>query len=282
MRKIAYIVALLTIVSTSFAWSQQMSKRLANQDIIDMVGLGISSDVIIAKIRSANGQDSLAFDTSVEGLKTLKAANVPDDVLKVMINPAPQPVAIAGGVVAAGADPNFPPPEVGVYWKDGHTFVPIEGQTLSQSKVGGRAGSFFTDGMRSEHWDAFVNGPTSKNRVKDRQPQFYFYVPDGTSASDFVLLRLNKKGDRREFQIGSFGGVTAGKSGVKRDKELPFKYEHVAIRTFRITLDSDLKPGEYGFFMGTGQSAMMAGNRGASGTSGGSTSGRIFDFTVPE
>jgi hypothetical protein len=56
----------------------------------------------------------------------------------------------------------------------------------------------------------------------------------------------------------------------------------VAIRTYRITLDADLKPGEYGFFMGTGAQATMAGGGRGSARSGGSASGRIYDFTIPE
>ena len=281
MRVIFSIVLLWSMGWATCASSQQMSKRLTNQDIIDMVGLGISNDVIIAKIRSVTGQDSLAFDTSVEGLKVLKAANVPDEVIKVMINPAPPAVSVGSGAAASSISPNLPPPEVGVYWKDGATFVPIEGQALSQAKVGGRAGSMFTYGMRSQHWDAYLAGPTSKNRVKDRQPMFYIYVSEGTSAADFVLIKLEKKSNRREFQVGSFGGVTAGKSGVKAEKEISFKFEHVAVRYFKVVLDSDLKPGEYAFFMGTGQQTMMGGGRGAS-PSGGAATGRIYDFSVPE
>jgi len=97
-----------------------------------------------------------------------------------------------------------------VYWRDGTSFVLIEGQALARAKVGGRAGSFFTYGMRSEHWDAYLEGPTSKNHVKDRQPRFYFYVPDGISAADYVLIRLERKGNRRGFQVWSFGGVKVG------------------------------------------------------------------------
>jgi hypothetical protein len=258
-------------------WAQQMSHRLTNQDIIDMAGLGLSDDVIITKIRSAGRPEDLSFDTSVAGLKALKAAKVSDAVIKVMINPA----AATAISTAAPADPNLPPPEVGVYWKDGYTFVRVEGEIMSQAKVGGRAGSYFTYGLRSQHWDAYITNPTSKNRVKDRRPMFYFYVPDGASASDFLLIKLEKKGNRREFQIGSFGGVTAGKSGVKRDKEVEFKSEHVAMRTYRITLANDLKPGEYAFFMGTGQQAMMSNSTVAS-SSGGAAAGRIYDFTVPD
>lgn len=277
--------ALLALLVASLAWAQdgKMSKRLTNQDVIGMVQLGLSDDVVIAKIRSASaaGADAVSFDTSVDGLKALKAANVSDNVIKVMINPASEPPSSPHAAGAAAPNPNLPPPEVGVYWKDGANFALIPGQAMSQAKVGGRAGSFLTDGIRNQHWDAVLEGSTSANRVKERRPVFYLYVPEGYSASDYALIRLNKKGARREFQVGSFGGVTGGKSGVKRDKEVPFGAEHVAVRTYKLTLEEDLKPGEYGFFMGSGQSTSMSGAMGGN-RSGGIAAGRIYDFTIPD
>jgi hypothetical protein len=277
MRKL--LLCLLCILAC--AWAQDVSKRLTNQDVMDLVRLGVSDDVIIAKIHSMNGADSVKFDTSVDGIKALKAANVSDAVVKVMINPTAPAVMAAAPGMAPVADPNLPPQEVGVYWKDGPTFVFMGGQALSRAKAGGRAGSFFTEGMKAQHWDAVLAGPTSKTRVKDHRPLFFFYVPEGTSGDDFVLLKLNRKGDRREFQIGTFGGMGAGKSGVKASKELPFETQHVAVRTYKITLKLDLKAGEYAFFMGTSQSSMMASGRN-SNSSGGAAAGRIYDFTVPE
>ena len=170
---------------------------------------------------------------------------------------------------------------MGVYWKDGPNFILLQGQAVSNAKVGGKAGSFFTNGLRNQHWDATLDGPASKNVIKDRRPTFYLYVPDGSDSSDYVLITLNKKSDHREFQIGSFGGVSGGKSGVKKDKEVPVKAEHMGIRVYKITLAEDLKPGEYGFFMGTGQMSTMAGARGGN-RSGGAASGRVWDFSVPE
>ncbi|HMK23301.1 MAG TPA: hypothetical protein VK466_13280 [Terriglobales bacterium] len=67
---------------------------------------------------------------------------------------------------------------------------------------------------------------------------------------------------------------------MKRDKQIAFRAEHVAVRTYRVTLEEDLKAGEYGFFMETGQQAMMSSNKG--GTSGGAATGRLYDFTVPD
>jgi hypothetical protein len=280
-RKLLLLAALFFLLSTT-TWSQQLGKRITNVDVINMVNLGISDDVIISKIRSDVAGGTLQFDTSVDGLKELKAAKVSDDVIKVMINPAPPAAPVVVAATPISNDPNLPPPEVGVYWKNGKAFTRIEGQTISQAKVGGKAGSMFTYGLRNEHWDATLDGPESKNLVNDRQPVFYIYVPDGASASDFVLIELEKKSNRREFQIGSFGGITGGKSGVKRDKQVAFTSEHAGIRTYQIKPDAAMKPGEYAFFMGTGQQSTMAGGSTGGARSGGAASGKVYDFRIPE
>jgi len=276
------LALLLCTILLSGARAQDGSpthKRFSNQDVISMVQLGLSDDLVIAKIRAAaaKGADSVSFDTGPGGLKALKDANVSDAVIRVIINPAPAAPVVLNASAPVTVDPNLPPPEVGVYWKDGSSFVLIEGQMLTNMKVGGKAGAMFTNGMRNMHWDAFVEGPTSKNIVRERHPTFYIYVPDGNDASDYVLIELNRKKNRREFQVGSFGGLTGGKSGVKRDKEVPVRAEHVGIRTYRVTLNLDLRPGQYAFFMGTGQTNTMSGRR-----SGGAASGRIYDFGIPE
>jgi hypothetical protein len=282
MKRLTSLLAALFLLLVSTTWSQQLSKRITNKDVIDMTALGLSDDIIIAKIRGASAGGTLQFDTSVDGLKELKLAKVSDEVIKVMINPAPPTAPVVVAATPITNDPNLPPPEVGVYWKNANAFVLIEGQAISQAKVGGKAGSMFTYGLRNEHWDAYLNGPESKNVIQDRQPIFYLYVPDGSSASDFVLISLEKKGNRREFQIGSFGGITGGKSGVKRDKEVAFTAEHAGIRTYKIKLDAAMKPGEYAFFMGTGQQATMAGGQTGGARSGGAAAGRVYDFRIPD
>jgi TonB family protein len=70
---------------------------MANQDVIDMVSLGLSDDVIIEKIHAV---DSTDFDTSIKGLRALKAGKVSDLVIRAMINP--HPVKGAGHNFALG------------------------------------------------------------------------------------------------------------------------------------------------------------------------------------
>ena len=88
-----FIVALLTLTAGSI---QAQLKPLSNDDVLQMISLGLSDDVLIEKIRSAS---STNFDTSVEGLKALKAARVSDAVLKVMINPRSMVSAQSSGRV---------------------------------------------------------------------------------------------------------------------------------------------------------------------------------------
>jgi S1-C subfamily serine protease len=76
--------------------SPAQTKALSNDDVIQMVGLGLSDDVIVEKIRSAT---STNFDTSVDGLKALRAAKVSDLILKAMINPHSQAGNMSSGRV---------------------------------------------------------------------------------------------------------------------------------------------------------------------------------------
>jgi len=81
-----FISAIFAVcLSLTVARSQTQPKPLSNDDVIQMVSMGLADDVIIEKIHSATKTD---FDTSIDGLKSLKAANVSDALLKAMINPA--------------------------------------------------------------------------------------------------------------------------------------------------------------------------------------------------
>jgi hypothetical protein len=53
-------------------------KPLTNQDVLDMLAVGFDASVIIAKIGKAK---TCSFDTTVECLKHLKAAGVPQSVI---------------------------------------------------------------------------------------------------------------------------------------------------------------------------------------------------------
>src|SRR5947209_17408976 len=119
MKRLPLQAILLSCLLPAFLQGQELSSRITNKDVIEMTSMGLSDDLIIEKIHSASAGGALKFDTSLAGLKGLKAAKVSDPVIRVMINPIPPqaPVVIGASAVVSN-DPNLPPPEVGVYWKN--------------------------------------------------------------------------------------------------------------------------------------------------------------------
>jgi hypothetical protein len=72
--------------------NQTQAADLTNKDVIDMVRSGLSTEIIVAKIRSSPSR----FDTSAPTLAELKADNIPDAVIMAMVqgpaaSPAPVP-----------------------------------------------------------------------------------------------------------------------------------------------------------------------------------------------
>jgi S1-C subfamily serine protease len=99
MRRLTACLLFVCSFVPTLASSQAQQKVLSNDDVIGMVSIGISDDVIVEKIRSA---PSTGFDTSLDGLKSLKAANVSDTVMKAMISsqsPAAAPPPPSGRVL---------------------------------------------------------------------------------------------------------------------------------------------------------------------------------------
>src|SRR5258708_13078703 len=83
-----------------------------NQDVSDMVSLGLSDDVVIDKIHGAGATD---FDTSIDAMKALKAGKVSDAVIRVMINPHPAPAVSAAPVVAPATSDAGSPQDPALY-----------------------------------------------------------------------------------------------------------------------------------------------------------------------
>jgi len=89
MKKLVSLILMLTISMGVVALPtfqdpkpETVSSSLTNKDVLDMVKASLTSDVIVAKIRSSTTK----FDTTPAALAELKAANVPDAVILAMVN----------------------------------------------------------------------------------------------------------------------------------------------------------------------------------------------------
>lgn len=80
---------------------QPQGAVLTNADVLMMLKMGLSSEVIIAKIKVSN----CSFDTSPVALQELKNANASDPLILAMMAPAPAPAVAAAP--AAAPQPAF-------------------------------------------------------------------------------------------------------------------------------------------------------------------------------
>jgi hypothetical protein len=115
------------------------------------------------------------------------------------------------------------------------------------------------------------NGKVIKSKspldVSNNPVEFLVRTLEGTSVTEYQLLRLHEKSDRREFRAATGGVIHM--SGGAESNEVPFSPLKIASRTWKITL-SDLPKGQYGFLPPGVDSASI------------SASGKMYTFGVIE
>ncbi|HXJ45714.1 MAG TPA: hypothetical protein VNK47_03495 [Candidatus Dormibacteraeota bacterium] len=237
---------------------------MTNKDVLDLVALGSGDDVVIEKIRTAS---QTGFDTDLESLKTLKAEHVSDAVTRVMINPkaAIASVAPTASVAAAPSANPDAPEEIGVYIRMAGKLTEVAPEVVGY-KTGGVMKTIATQGWDKGHRNGTVQGPKSVLQVAS-DAEFIIRVPEGTAITEYQLLRLDMKGNRREFRAWT-GGVFHSSEGAEKNAE-KFESEKVAPRTFRVKLPV-LKKGEYGFLPPGNTSGNIA------------SSGKLYTFGIIE
>src|ERR1017187_2832824 len=264
-----WLLCILLVCCTCIG--QQLSTRMTNQDVIDMVSLGLPDDVIIEKIRAVTAID---FDTSVPGLRALKTGRVSDSVIRVMINPSSgsnplvTPDTPGANVSKEALSPNetpgaFPTTEVGVYLVRNGRLTEVQPEIVNW-QTGGVVKSISTMGIVKGDKNGKIIGGKSPTQTTNPL-EFLIKTLEGTSVQEYQLLRLHKKRNRREFRSVT-GGILHVSGGAQRD-QVAFQPEKVGNRTWKIAL-RDLPIGEYGFLPPGVESASI------------SASGKMYTFEV--
>jgi hypothetical protein len=105
--KKAFCITTLFILLAAFqcrAQTQSNNAPLTNKDVIELLKMGLSPDVIVAKIKNSSSN----FDTSPAALQELKTANAPEAVILAMVQ-APSPTNQASATLS-----EKPAPKTGV------------------------------------------------------------------------------------------------------------------------------------------------------------------------
>jgi hypothetical protein len=277
--KCALLLAAILLLAAGQAFSQS-GKPLSNDDVVQMVKGGFDANTTIAAIE-AGGTN---FDTSVQALMALKAAGVSEKIISAMLaatkKKAEAAKTAAPAAPAAATAPNPDVPEdVGVYVKLKGALSEVYAEIVDW-KSGGVGKSMLSMGFSKGHVNAVVNGPKSKLQLGTPM-ELVIRCTEGVTPSEYMLLKLDEKSDRREFRAVT-GGVYHSSGGAEKNA-IKFDFQKIAPRTYKVIL-TGLKKGEYGFLPPGGGSVGAVGG-GASGQTvqGGSMqSGKLYTFGVME
>lgn len=240
MKRICTVLSFVVLVAT-FAFGQQPTvasggSKLTNQDIIGMVSLGLSDDVILRKISVSQNTD---FDTSLDGLRALKAAKVSDAVIKQMI----QPKAMTGAVLPATARPEAisgmpdlaPGASSAVYYKD------LNGNWTSLNLI--ISAGQISRGFPSKGF-AIYRGGEATVRISGHRPIFFVQSSAPINAGVWQILQLGKKNGQREIQVYQ-ETMNGGKTGINGKDIRDVVVTKITNRVASVTPASDLADGEY-------------------------------------
>jgi len=238
-RIISAAVMFFALLCSAPLAGQSAAKPLTNQDVKDLVAVGLSSDVITDKIHAAEATN---FDTSVEALKTLKAANVPDAVIRAMINP--HAAATAGPAAPAAGSPSVQPVEPespgAVYLLDAANLKPLPKEAVKV--VSARKG--LTGGQGSVQ----MPDPASSFRLKSGKN--LEFVVRCTNPESFELYQFATKGNNREALVATAKGkLFGGGASTQRVGPIPFAVTKYGESSYRFVVTAP-ESGEYGFLTG--------------------------------
>ncbi len=223
---------------------------LSLEEVVKLSQSGFSEELIITKIKK-NGKP---FDLSTEELFELKKAGVSDNVIKYLLDPAqPYSPPAPPSPVAPPPKPSVPrkeyprdslvskvPAEPGLYRFAGNAPAKIDLRMLMGTKAGAGLGKVL---LKKGKIVAYLVGPVSKTRIAEATPTFYCRLPEGKGIEELVLIAFERKGDRREIEMGP-----GPKEELKAEAMRQFDSLEVGPGVFKITT-TKLVDGEYLFFL---------------------------------
>ena len=245
MSHLVGIVLAAMLVAAGAVWAAEAEKPLDNDEIIKLTKLEMGDAVILAKIKSAS---TVQFGTTTDDLMKLKAAGVSKDVMAAMVDrsnagaaPAASRGASGGGAAGAGNA------SVTLNAKDGTVALkPIDGEvkTIVAPFVGFKRFIVFDE-------------LAATVRTKDRKPSVTI-ASGGDPGQSYWYVKLDQDTDDEDRNRGmdvESPGMWGGALSSAPDDDFRIKCEKAEEKpgVWRFTPIKELKPGEYGVYVGRGE-----------------------------
>jgi len=238
MRYLMGIVLAATLVTAGAVWAVEPEKPLDNAEVVKLTKLDMGDAVIIAKIKSAS---TVQFATGTDDLVKLKEAGVSKDVIAALLDrssarttQSPAPSGAAGANVTLQSKDGA----VGLKTIDGDV------KTIVAPFVGMKRFIIFPE-------------VAATARTKDRKPSVTIAI-DKDPRKIYWMVKLDQDNDKddmnRSMDVespGMWGGVMS--SAPDDDSMVKCDVTEEKPGVWRFTPVKELKPGEYGIYVGKGE-----------------------------
>ena len=158
-------------------------------------------------------------------------------------------LAVAGFGQTSPADP-------GMYVETGGTRTKIIGQIAEFRRSGSLLVSGVTAGIKAQKQNIQLLGAHAQTGVSP-QPIFYF-VPAkqeaeaGVNAGDLILMRLEQKSTRRQFEIAA-AGLWRASSGISLTHQIQLIRSEEKSGVYKLMPSRELEQGEYALYLSRGE-----------------------------
>ncbi len=166
-------------------------------------------------------------------------------------------IIVLVAVAVLGQTPQLAlPSEPGMYVETPGEMVKIVGQIAEFKRSGSRFVHGVTGGIKTKKENIQLLGAHAQSIVSP-QPVFYF-VPApqesaaGVNAGDLILMRLEEKPSRRQFEIAA-EGLWRSSAGITLTHQIRLFRSEVKPEVYRIMPAVELKEGEYALFLSRGE-----------------------------
>jgi PEGA domain len=148
------------------------------------------------------------------------------------------------------------PSEPGMYVQTASGLTKIIGQAVAFQRSGSRLVSGVTAGIKAKKVNVQLLGARAQI-VVGGEPTFYFIPAKqeadiGVNAGDLILIRLEEKKDRRQFEVAAEGAWRAS-SGISITHQIQLFRSEENTGAYKLTPGLTLQEGEYALYIVRGE-----------------------------
>lgn len=147
------------------------------------------------------------------------------------------------------------PTDPGMYVEGTGALTKIIGQIAEFKRSGSSFVSHATVGIKSQKENIQLLGPHAQTVVSS-MPVFYFIpakqeADAGVNAGDLILVRLEEKPERRQFEVAAHGAWRSS-AGISLTHQVQILRAEVKTGVYKITPATALSRGEYALYLSRG------------------------------